>query len=77
MKKVYIPLGNDCSVSHFLRKSNLREKAYPFDWNITPLKSAIKLIENNFEDFLSLENLEFGEPCQRILFEESKDLKIV
>lgn len=73
---IYIPLGNDCSVAHFLRKENLRNFALPFDWNVTPLKSVVMLIENKFEDFLDPVNLIYEEPCQRLLFKEKKDLEI-
>jgi hypothetical protein len=74
--KVYIPLGNDCSIAHFLRKEKLREFALPFDWNVSPLKSVAMLIENRFENFLDPINLIYEEPCQRLLFEEHKILKI-
>lgn len=77
MKRRIIPIGIDCSPTHFLRANDLRDEAYPFDWTVTPLRSAIELIENDFEGFLEYENLEFLPPTNRLLFEENGvDLKI-
>ncbi|HMJ91326.1 MAG TPA: DUF1796 family putative cysteine peptidase [Candidatus Acidoferrum sp.] len=65
-----IPLGRDCSISHFLRSRSLRNCAYPFDWNITPLSSAVRLLDNSFDDYLSAKNLVYLKPVQRLLFDE-------
>lgn len=75
--KKLIPIGIDCSATHLLRSKGLRLEAYPFDWTVTPLSSAMELIENGFEGFMDLENLEFLPPTNRLLFEENGiDLKI-
>lgn len=75
--KLYIPIGIDCSASHYLRSTGQRNEAFPFDWNITPISSALKLIENNFEGFLELGSLEFLPPTYRLLFRENGvDVKI-
>ncbi|GEM_PF-4977896 len=75
--KIYIPIGIDCSAAHYLRKKQLRKHAFPFDWNVTPIQSALELIQNNFKDFLVEENLLFLKPTPRLLFEENgSDLKI-
>jgi len=66
-----IPIGVDCSASHYLRARGLRKEAFPFDWNVTPVLSAIRLIENGFEGFLDEEDLLFLPPTRRILFEEN------
>lgn len=29
-----IPIGVDCGMAEFLRKNNLRNQAFPFDWMI-------------------------------------------
>ncbi len=68
--KVYIPIGIDCSASHYLRSNDMRKQAFPFDWNVTPISIAIELIKNNFDGFLELQNLEFLPPVKRLLFEE-------
>lgn len=74
---MYIPIGNDCSVSHYLRSRGLRYEAFPFDWNVTPIISALSLIENNFEGFMDFGNLQFLPPANRLLFDENGvDVKI-
>ncbi len=74
---IIIPLGNDCSISHFLRAKNLRKFALPFDWNVTPISSAIELIRNGFYGFLEEENLTESKPTGRLLFDERENgLKI-
>jgi hypothetical protein len=75
--KINIPIGNDYSVAHYLKTVNLRSFSFPFDWCVIPVNSAIKLIENDFDDFLDKENLVFLPPCNRMLFSENGvDLKI-
>ena len=69
-KKVYAPIGVDCRVADFLRRQGLRHIALPFDWNVTPTKSAVELISSDFANFFERENMTFFEPCERQLFEE-------
>lgn len=78
MQKIrYIPIGIDCSIAHYLRSRNLRHEAYPFDWNVTPLRSSIQLLQNDFQDFMEIGNLEFLPPTNRLLFDENGiDLQI-
>ncbi len=72
-----IPIGIDCSVTYYLRNSQRRLQAFPFDWNVTPISSALKLIQNGFADFMEESNLLFLPPVNRMLFEENGiDLKI-
>ncbi|MEM9161802.1 MAG: DUF1796 family putative cysteine peptidase, partial [Cyanobacteria bacterium P01_F01_bin.4] len=74
----FIPIGVDCSVTHYLRKQKMRVQAFPFDWNVTPISSAISLIQNGFTDFMEEQNLLFLPPVKRMLFEENGiDLKVV
>ena len=73
----YIPIGVDCSASHYLRAIDRRREAYPFDWNVTPISSAIQLIANGFQGFLERETLLFLPPTKRLRFDENGiDLKI-
>ncbi len=55
--KIYkniMSLGYFCGVARELERVGLRNASYPFDWIIsTDFKQVIKLIENNFENFLS------------------------
>lgn len=66
-----IPLGTTCTISHYLRGRGLRTKAFPFDWNVTPIQSAIELVKNRFSDFLVTDNLIILPPSFRLLFDES------
>lgn len=76
-EKIIIPIGIDCSIAYALREKGLRAHAYPFDWNVTPVMSAIKLISNGFDGFLEEENLVFLQPVERMLFnEDGIDVKI-
>lgn len=69
-KIIYIPIGSNCSISDYLRSNELRYQAFPFDWNITPITTALSLINNKFEGFLDLQNLQFLPPVKRMLFAE-------
>jgi hypothetical protein len=66
-----IPLGVDCEISHFTRANGLRLTAFPFDWNVTPIMSAIELLHNGFADYLRPDNLVFLPPVDRLLFDEN------
>ncbi len=54
-----VPLGSNCTISQYLRRLDKRVVAFPFDWNVIPIQSTIRLIENNFDDFLNKRNLKF------------------
>jgi hypothetical protein len=57
-----IPLGLDCCLAYQLNKLNLRKKAYPFDWMSSPkILSIIKLLENDFKNFLNIEYYDIQE----------------
>jgi hypothetical protein len=60
----------NCSIAEFLRKTKLRRCALPFDWSITPVASALSLIENRFQGFLEPENLVFLNTTKRVLYED-------
>jgi hypothetical protein len=62
--KILIPIGRKCEVAIGLRIYHLRKQAYPFDWNIVPISTALELIENRFKDFLAEENLIFLPPIK-------------
>jgi hypothetical protein len=66
-----VPLGINCAISNYLRAKGLRMTAFPFDWNITPIQSAIELIKNGFSNFLDRNNLIFLPPVYRLLLEEN------
>ena len=52
-----IPIGSTCSIAYQLKKLNLRNCSYPFDWiRINNLSNVTSLIENNFNNFLNKDN---------------------
>ena len=52
-----ISLGYFCSTALELQRYGLRDGSYPFDWNITPIRSALAMIESGFEGFLQFDQL--------------------
>ncbi len=66
-----VPIGCNCAISHFTRHHGLRRHAYPFDWNVTPITSAVDLIETAFDGFLEEEELIFLPSTPRLLFDEN------
>ena len=73
----FVPIGTDCTAAHYLRRKGIRSMAFPFDWTVTPLLSALDLLENRFTDYLSQENLTFLPADNRLLFAENgTDIKI-
>ena len=56
-KKPLIPTGHKCTVAETLRKYHLRKTAFPFDWNVLSISTALELIQNRFADFLEIKNL--------------------
>lgn len=72
-KTIYVPIGSSCKPTWYLHRKGYRTMAFPFDWTVTPIKSAIKLINNNFEDFLNIENLTFLKPTYRLLFKDDEN----
>ena len=72
--KILIPIGRKCEVALGLRMYHLRKQAYPFDWNIVPISTALELIENRFKDFLAEENLIFLPPIKGRPLNEKNEL---
>ncbi|MFK3960737.1 DUF1796 family putative cysteine peptidase [Guptibacillus hwajinpoensis] len=62
VKKPYdliVSLGSSCSPAAHLRRNHLRKFSMPFDWIVTPKLSDInRVIQNQFKDFMLLENLQ-------------------
>ena len=67
---IIVPVGSSCSVASYLRLIGFRKEAFPFDWNVTPIDDAIKLINTKFEGFLDDKYLVYLEPTKRLLFHE-------
>ena len=53
----FISLGYDCYAKKALKKINLEGISFPFDNIITPIESLIKLLQNNFNNFLQVEQM--------------------
>lgn len=51
MKRIVVPIGIDSSVAQVLDQLKLRDKSYPFDWNVT-YNGVSDVIKNNFSDFI-------------------------
>lgn len=45
-----IPIGVDCGMAEFLKKYNLRNIAFPFDWTVT-YNGISKCVDDNFKNF--------------------------
>jgi len=41
---IFIPIGLHCSVPEGIRRANLREKAYPFDWSWCPANTTYNIL---------------------------------
>lgn len=63
MKKNYdivYSLGGDCTCARYMLKYHLRSYASPFDWlAFVDFAPRMKLIENDFKNFMNLEDLKF------------------
>lgn len=67
-----ISLGAFCFIAGNLRSLNLRTQAFPFDWNITDMKTVITLLNNNFEDFCNAQYLVKKYDNKNIFFDNKK-----
>jgi len=53
-----ISLGEDCPCTSYLRRFNLQDYSFPFDWlTKASFETHINLLVNDFENFLNKENL--------------------
>jgi hypothetical protein len=53
----YIPIGEDCYSTIYLKSKKLRKFSTIFDWVVISPKSILELFKNNFKDFLLKNNL--------------------
>lgn len=51
VRKSFVSLGGNCSVTYQLNKLGLRNKAYPFDWSQIKISSLVEAFKSNFEDY--------------------------
>lgn len=71
-----ISLGFDCSAARYIRRIGKRKLAFPFDWAVTPIQSAIELFRTDFKDFLNENDLIFLPPTPRKLIDDN-DIEII
>ena len=58
-----VSIGQGCACTSYLRRCNLQNYSYPFDWIAGPPMSMITdYIVNGFQDFLNMEDLEPFDP---------------
>ena len=75
-KKILIPIGRKCDIAHNLRNYNLRKQAFPFDWTIVSISTALALIKNRFKGFLEEENLVFLKPIAGRALNKNNELVV-
>lgn len=51
LRKSFVSLGGNCSITYQLNKLKLRNKAYPFDWSKNKLNQVINVLKNDFKDY--------------------------
>ena len=55
---VVFSIGEDCACTSYLRRCNLQNFSYPFDWlTEAPFENRINLICDHFDNFLNIEDL--------------------
>ncbi len=47
----YISLGSNCSVAYQLKKRELKDNCYPFDWCKINILQLVKVLNNNFDKY--------------------------
>ena len=73
MSKIFIPLGNSCSIAYNLKLLKLRTCAFPFDWvRISNFNNVTKLIQNKFYGFLDSKNFKFKEFSDKFIVNGKK-----
>ena len=73
---IYIPISFDCAVSAKLRNNNMRNIAYPFDWNVKTLESIYLCLLDNFNNFFNNDYLVFGNKTFKHKYDNNpKDIK--
>jgi hypothetical protein len=71
-----ISLGYFCGPAAELERYGLRDGSYPFDWNITPLRSAVAMVESRFRGFLELDRLERDQERPGIIYDQGSGIAV-
>ena len=72
MENIIIPIGSNCETTHYLRKHNIRNIAYPFDWNCASLEMIYDVLNNDFENFLN--DIFIGTKIDRLYFGDDDNI---
>ena len=59
-KTTFISLGGNCAIAYQLKRLELRDKSYPFDWCKMSINKLNKVLENNFENFSDIKIFKFS-----------------
>jgi hypothetical protein len=51
IRKSFISLGGNCSITYQLKKHQLKNNTYPFDWYKITINNLVNVFENNFINF--------------------------
>lgn len=65
-ESIFIPIGEDCFSTIFLRDHGLRKFSTIFDWVVLSPISILNLFKNDFKDFLLKKNLKVIKKSDRI-----------
>ena len=68
---IYISAGMTCAVTLKLKDLKLRKYAFPFDWQITSMKSFYECVVNDFDGLL--DEIWIGDRIKRLLIVDSVD----
>lgn len=64
-----ISLGWFCGVASSMSRYGLRSHSGPFDWYFSDFKSVLKVIETDFSDFMTKENLTVDSGDNRVFYD--------
>jgi hypothetical protein len=62
-----ISLGSNCEITENIRSYFNLDKAYPFDWWMTPFSSLLHLLEERFTQLFEWQNLTVSEDRQTVI----------
>jgi hypothetical protein len=69
-----VSLGNNCAIAYQLKRYNLRNNAYPFDWlKIKDFSDLNKILDNDFEEIFHKENFKLKNVSDKFPIENYKD----
>ena len=53
----YISLGSYCLTSMLLKENNMKNESYPFDWIVSCIENINHILNDNFYEFMDINNL--------------------